>query len=224
MIENKNSELNRIREIYRYVIFKYVFIPRCISGLVVLIIEFVLFVYFTDDILSGEFTGLIVAVSVFSVYSIGLSIYLWKNIKIEDVETDYTELEKELKINKIKLEIWDRFSVDKNDISVCAHYLILIGYKILDIISNAFFIWMSISVTDGRTLSQLVSFAGAVFLINAAECILDVFELVLLCINCCCQCYSGGRTTIHPEQELNQEAKSERRKAADVETELKVIG
>jgi hypothetical protein len=83
---------------------------------------------------------------------------------------------------------------------------------------------MSISLTDGRTFSQLVSFAGAVFLINVVECSLDVLELVLLCANCYCQCYSGGMTTIHPEQEMNQEAMSERRKAADVETESKVLG
>jgi hypothetical protein len=197
MIDNKKKHLKKIREIYRYVIFKYVFIPRCILGLLLLVIEFILLVVVTDNTMSSEFEELIVAASVFFVYSLGVSIFVGTHIKIKKVtrSQEYKNLESELNI-KISMEIWDVFDVERNEISVCVHYLILIGYKCLDIITNALFIRMAILFMNRRTLSKPLSMAALA--LNSAECFLDFIEFVALCINLSCECCSDT-PQVHPE-------------------------
>lgn len=51
------DEIKKTREIYRHVIFKYVFGPRCILGALFLIIEFPILIFCSDaiDTMSGEF-------------------------------------------------------------------------------------------------------------------------------------------------------------------------
>jgi hypothetical protein len=169
--DKKKDEIKQAREIYRLVVFKYVYVPRCIVGWILLIVELIILVLFTEDIIGEEFIGIVAVAGVFILYSLGSSIFILCTVKIERSKA-----------------YWHGFSETPHDVSlsVYKHYLILICYKILDIIVNALLIYISVKLLNEGSFSEPLPIIALA--LNSLENFIDVCELVTLCINACYHC------------------------------------